>query len=69
MLQRYLQCDAQVAAKFFPNKVLLRRMNLGRFVLSQEKSECIPALQLASHLLKSHIEVDYGDFSEEALVI
>lgn len=52
-----------------PNKLLVRKMNLERFILGSSYDDGINGLEMASFLLRYHAEIDYGDFSDDPYVI
>ena len=65
----YLRQDPAVFAMLKPNKLLVRKMNLERFILGSSYDDGINGLEMASFLLRYHAEIDYGDFSDDPYVI
>jgi hypothetical protein len=64
-----LYIDANIFAKFKPNKPLLRKMNMGAHIMSTNQSESELALEFCSFLLRYHRALDYGDFSDNPYVV
>ena len=61
--------DANVFAKFKPNKPLLRKMNMSAHIMATSHQESELALELCSFLLRYHRALDYGDFSDNPYVV
>jgi hypothetical protein len=60
--------DSQVYARFKPNKLIIRKMNISSNITSNEEEEATLALDFASFLLRYHRDLDYSDFSDDLFV-
>ena len=67
MLQ-YMRHDPKIFARMKPNKVLLRKMDLGPHFVS-EQVDRDASLELASFMLRYHIDIDYMDFTDDFVAI
>lgn len=66
---RFLRNDPQVFAMFKPNKLLLRKMNIQSLIVSEHPQESALGLEFASFLLRYHVTLDYGDFTDDPFCI
>lgn len=66
---RFLRNDPQVFAMFKPNKLLLRKMNIQNLIASEQTQESSLGLEFASFLLRYHVTLDYGDFTDDPFCI
>ena len=55
-------------ARFKPNNVILRKMDIAYTVLSPNQKQCDLALDFASFLLRYNRDLDYTDFSDDVVV-
>ena len=65
ILFEYLKNDPQVYARFRPNRIILRKMNIANLIISSEETESDLALDFSSFLLRYNRELDYQDFSDD----
>jgi hypothetical protein len=60
--------DSQVYARFKPNKVIIRKMNIASVINAQKEEDSDLALDFSSFLLRYHRDLDYADFADEPQV-
>lgn len=65
----YLKNDPQVYARFKPNKLIIRKMNISNLIMSGIDEEADLALDFSSFLLRYHRDLDYSDFSDDINVL
>ena len=68
-LLKYLRNDQSVFTMLKPNRLLLRKINIERHILSSQPSEAAAGLELASFLLRYHADIDYSDFTDDPAAI
>ena len=68
-LLKYLRNDQSVFTMLKPNRLLLRKINIERHILSSQPSEAAAGLELASFLLRYHADIDYSDFTDDSAAI
>jgi len=69
ILFEYLKNDPQVYARFKPNNVILKKMDIAYSMKSQNPKESDLALDFASFLLRYNKDLDYKDFTDEPEII
>jgi len=69
LLLTYLRNDQSVFNMLKPNKPLLRKINLDKYILSSQPSEAAVGLELSSFLLRYHSDIDYNDFSDDPAAV
>jgi|TARA_B110000285_G_C14890947_1_gene498528 hypothetical protein len=65
VLFEYLKNDPQVYARFRPNRIILRKMNIAQLIISSDEKESDLALDFSSFLLRYNRVLDYQDFSDD----
>ena len=68
ILFEYLKNDSQVYARFKPNKIIIRKMNIASIINAQKEEDSDLALDFSSFLLRYHRELDYADFADDPLI-
>ena len=59
VLFEYLKNDPQVYARFRPNRIILRKMNVAQLIISSDEKESDLALDFSSFLLRYNRVLDY----------
>ena len=64
-LTSFLRNDTRVFNAFTPNKLLLKKLDLGKHIMSDNSNEVDAALDLTLFLLRYRNTTQYSDFSED----
>jgi len=67
-LFEFLKNDPQVYARFKPNNIILRKMDIAHSINSSNQKEADLSLDFSSFLLRYNRELDYTDFADNVLV-
>ena len=65
ILFEYLKNDPQVYARFKPNRIILRKMDIAHYIQSTVEVDSDLALDFSSFLLRYNRDLDYADFSDD----
>lgn len=68
VMLHFLRHDPKVFQRLTPNRMLLRKMNLEKHFKS-ESSDRDVSLEFASFLMRYHVDIDYGDFTDDPFAI
>lgn len=69
LLLVYLKNDVTVFNAFSVNKPLIRKLDLETHIISQNHAEREASLELAVFIMKFYKQIDFGDFSNDPVVI